>query len=90
MQFSLMVLVWSVLGSLSWLGWATVRSGWQHLRRLHQVPCDRCAFATGDYHLKCAVHPCRAFTEQSLGCLDFERRCSDRRVYPVPKWVLKR
>lgn len=34
-----------------------VRDGYIRLRRLHQIPCSRCAFFTGDYRLKCTVHP---------------------------------
>jgi hypothetical protein len=75
-----MIVVWTMLGSLSWLTWATLRAGWQHLRRLHQVPCDRCAFFTGDYRLKCTVHPYKALTEESLHCLDFEPCCLARPI----------
>ena len=42
------------------------------IRRLHQIPCSRCAFFTGDYRLKCTVHPCKALSEEAIDCLDYE------------------
>ncbi|TRV43866.1 MAG: hypothetical protein EWV53_17165 [Microcystis panniformis Mp_MB_F_20051200_S9] len=42
------------------------------LRKLHRIPCSRCVFCTGDYRLKCAVHPVRAFSEEAIDCRDFE------------------
>jgi hypothetical protein len=42
------------------------------LRKLHRIPCSRCAFSTGDYRLKCAVHPVRAFSEDAINCRDFQ------------------
>jgi hypothetical protein len=50
------------------------------LRRLHQVPCSRCAFYTGDYRLKCTVHPCKALSEEAIACLDYEPISSDKLV----------
>jgi hypothetical protein len=46
--------------------------GIQRLKRLHQIPCSRCAFYTGDYRLKCAVHPCKALSEEAIACVDYE------------------
>ena len=46
--------------------------GWKQLRRMHQVPCSRCVYFTGDYNLKCTVRPCDALTEQAIDCRDFE------------------
>ena len=42
-----------------------------HLQRLHQIPCDRCAYFTGDYRLKCTVNPMVAMSEEAIGCRDF-------------------
>jgi hypothetical protein len=53
------------------LGWAG-QDGVKRLRRLHQVPCSRCAYFTGDYNLKCTVRPCEALTEAAIHCRDFE------------------
>ncbi|NJR37527.1 MAG: hypothetical protein HC781_00175 [Leptolyngbyaceae cyanobacterium CSU_1_4] len=61
--------------SLAWSMVKTVQQGINHLKKLHQVPCDRCVFHTGSYLLKCTVHPSKAFTEDSIGCLDYEPTC---------------
>lgn len=45
------------------------------------MPCSRCAFFTGSYHLKCTVHPCKALSEEAIGCLDYEPMPSKK---PVP------
>jgi len=74
------ILVGSGLMSLTWSVFKTVQQGVNHLKKLHQVPCDRCAFHTGSYLLKCTVHPSRAFTEEAIGCLDYEATC--QRVSP--------
>ena len=42
-----------------------------HLQRLHQIPCDQCAYFTGDYRLKCTVNPIIAMSEEAIGCRDF-------------------
>lgn len=66
--FYTLVLVF--VGSL----YLAVRDGIARLRRLHQIPCSRCAFFTGDYRLKCTVHPLTALSEEAIGCRDFEQR----------------
>ena len=48
-----------------------VREAIAHLQRLHQIPCDRCTYFTGDYRLKCTVNPTTAMSEQAIGCRDF-------------------
>jgi hypothetical protein len=53
--------------------WKTLRKDWQHLYRLHQIPCHRCAFFTGEYNLKCTVHPYKALNEDAIGCSDYQR-----------------
>ncbi len=69
-----------------------VREGIAHLKKLHQIPCDRCAFYTGEYRLKCTVRPYTAFTEEAIGCRDYEpasplARCPvncQNPIYKVP------
>jgi hypothetical protein len=51
---------------------AAVQDGIVRLKRLHQIPCTHCAFFTGDYRLKCTVHPCKALSEEAIDCLDYE------------------
>lgn len=60
------------LASLAWSLWKTSNQGWIYVKRLHQVPCDRCAFFTGEYNLKCTIHPCRALNEKAIDCLDYQ------------------
>ena len=55
------------------------REGIIHLKRLHSIPCSRCAYFTGDYRLKCTVHPKMALTEEALGCGDFES-CGNQKL----------
>jgi hypothetical protein len=57
---------------LRWL-WKSLKKDWQHLQRLHQIPCHRCAFFTGEYNLKCTVHPYKALNEDAIGCGDYQR-----------------
>ena len=58
----------------------TVREGVVYLKKLHQIPCDRCAFHTGEHRLKCTVNPYTAFTEDAICCRDYESH--DRAMPP--------
>ncbi|WP_337906916.1 hypothetical protein [Iningainema tapete] len=49
----------------------TARYGIATVKRLHQIKCADCQFFTGDYHLKCTVHPSFALTEEAINCSDF-------------------
>ena len=40
-------------------------------KRMHQIPCTKCRFFTGDYRLKCTVNPSLANTEGAIGCGDY-------------------
>lgn len=46
-------------------------------KEMHQIPCTKCRFFTGDYRLKCTVKPSTANTEQAIGCLDFQEQSLD-------------
>jgi len=59
----LLFCVWRVL--------YTIQQGTSYVRRLHQIPCSRCTYFTGDYRLKCAVNPMSALTEEAIGCGDY-------------------
>lgn len=64
--------VWTVVTTLLfWRLIAIAKQGVNHLKRLHQVPCDNCAYFTGDYRLKCTVNPTIAMSETAIGCRDF-------------------
>lgn len=43
-----------------------------HLKNIHQIPCADCAFFTGEYYLKCPLHPIIALSEKAINCQDFE------------------
>jgi hypothetical protein len=64
-----------VIGSIGMVG-KTLKQGWQHLQQLHQIPCSRCVYFTGDYRLKCTIYPSQALTEEAIGCRDFEATSS--------------
>jgi hypothetical protein len=66
------VLIWITLVSFFLSICFAVQDGVNRLRRMHQVPCSRCVFFTGDYRLKCTVHPCRALSEEAIDCWDYE------------------
>ena len=55
-----------------WNLYLTFKQGINYVIRLHQIPCSRCTFFTGDYHLKCTVHPYNALTETAINCSDYE------------------
>lgn len=63
---------WSLVFLLVWSVFKTGSQGINHLKKLHEVPCSGCAFFTNDYRLKCTVHPCKALSEEAIGCRDFE------------------
>lgn len=46
--------------------------GFDLVKKLHQVPCSKCAYFTGDYRLKCPLNPANALTEEAIGCRDFQ------------------
>jgi hypothetical protein len=56
---------------IAWRLIKITQQGIAHLKRLHQVPCSNCAFFTGDYRLKCTVHPITAMSEEAIDCRDF-------------------
>ena len=67
-----LISILSLIGIGLWNSWLTFHQGINYIKRLHQIPCSRCAFFTGDYRLKCTVHPSKALTENALECLDYE------------------
>jgi hypothetical protein len=76
MQFLRALTAWTVLalGLVQVLRMLT--EGTAHARRLHQIPCADCQYFSGDYTLKCALHPSRAGTLEAIDCGDF----ADRRL----------
>ena len=78
------ILIWLVLLGFMLAMCLAVRDGVARLKRLHQIPCSRCAFFTGDYRLKCTVHPCKALSESAIDCLDYEPTKVAKPVVLIP------
>ena len=66
------ILIWGVLVGFFSATLLAFEDGIKRLRRLHQIPCDRCIYHTGNAYLRCPVHPLSAFSENALCCADFE------------------
>jgi hypothetical protein len=80
---SLIILLFGFFWAVS----IAIRESTARLKRLHSIPCDRCLYFTGCHYLKCTVHPCKAFTEDAVDCLDFEpalysKSCCSSRCKP--------
>ena len=64
-------LAWFVLVLIGWSIITAVRDGITEVKHLHRIPCARCQYFTGDYHLKCTVHPTWALSEAAINCSDY-------------------
>ncbi|WAL59781.1 hypothetical protein [Thermocoleostomius sinensis] len=42
-----------------------------HAGKMHKIPCAKCQFFTGNYQLKCTVHPSIALSEAAIDCPDY-------------------
>lgn len=65
------VITWTLIGLFFWNICQAARQGINNVKRLHQIPCSKCEYFTGDYILKCTVHPDSAGTEEAIACTDF-------------------
>jgi hypothetical protein len=74
------VLAWTVLGLCGWSLWTALRDGVNRARQMHRIPCAGCQYFSGEYTLKCSVHPEAALSEAAINCPDFK---SDALVPPV-------
>ncbi|WP_448562653.1 hypothetical protein [Trichothermofontia sp.] len=63
-------LAWGLMGMVAASLWGVMRDGVRRSHHLHRIPCARCQYFTGDYRLKCTVHPHLALTERAIGCPD--------------------
>jgi hypothetical protein len=56
--------------------WRMFTEGTAHARLLHQIPCANCQYFSGDYTLKCALHPTQAGTLDAISCGDFAAKAA--------------
>lgn len=71
LTFVCFVLTWTLIATFLWTIRVVTRDGIKSVKRMHQIPCCDCQFFTGDYRLKCTLHPSLALTEEVINCLDF-------------------
>ena len=81
------VLAWATLGFGAWSVWAALRDGVRRAQRMHQIPCSQCQYFSGNYLLKCPIHPREALSEAAIGCRDF---ASANLEWPLPSRFEKR
>ncbi|WP_319421442.1 hypothetical protein [Pleurocapsa sp. FMAR1] len=91
--------VWTLIFTfLCWRSLTIIKQAVSYLKRLHQIPCDKCVYFTRDYRLKCTVNPSIAMSESAIGCRDFlydnqrsicngcKNQCID--IRKIPKYSL--
>ncbi|MGI0493825.1 hypothetical protein ACN4EG_18740 [Alkalinema pantanalense CENA528] len=64
-------IAWGLVGLLVVSLTRNLRQGYKAVKRLHQIPCSTCQYFTGDYNLKCTIHPVIALSESAIGCRDY-------------------
>jgi hypothetical protein len=67
-----LALAWSLVLMVAWNLWSAMRDSVARAKTMHQIPCATCRFYSGDYRLKCPVHPTLAMTESAINCPDYE------------------
>jgi hypothetical protein len=63
-----------ICSTIAWIVWdaiASIARGIERIQALHQIPCSNCAYFTGNYRLKCPLHPYTALTQSAIRCRDF-------------------
>ncbi|HIK55907.1 MAG TPA: hypothetical protein IGS37_12185 [Synechococcales cyanobacterium M55_K2018_004] len=66
------VLAWVIMALTAWNLWSALRDSVARAQQMHQIPCANCRFFSGNYQIKCAVHPDIALSEQAIDCKDYE------------------
>jgi hypothetical protein len=78
LPFLLSALLWSLLFYVLWDISMWLRKVKRTMQRNFAIPCHRCRYANPDYHhLKCAVQPRIAFSEEAIQCHDFRTQESN-------------
>lgn len=62
----------SILGLCGLSLFSSVMDVIAQAKKMHQIPCTKCRFFTGDYRLKCTANPIIANTEQAIDCIDYQ------------------
>jgi hypothetical protein len=75
------VVAWATIGFGAWSLWAAMRDSVKRAQQMHQIPCSDCQYFSGNYLLKCPLHPKEALSEAAIGCRDFE---SNQLEWPLP------
>ena len=68
------MVTWSTVAITIWNIARNLRSGIENVRQMHRIPCSRCQYATNSHYLKCSIQPFTAFSEEAIGCMDFEAK----------------
>jgi hypothetical protein len=63
---------WSLILLTLWNSWKFVWDTVNQASQMHKIPCASCQFFTGDYRLKCTLHPSIALTEDAIHCPDYQ------------------
>jgi hypothetical protein len=63
---------WVLMGLVLWSLSTFIRDTAARAQQMHRIPCARCRFFTGDYRLKCPVHPTIALSEAAIQCQDYQ------------------
>ena len=64
----------SLLGLAAWSLGSLILDTVARAKKMHQIPCTKCLFFTGDYRLKCTVNPHIANTEAAIYCSDYRKQ----------------
>ncbi|MGV0025026.1 hypothetical protein [Phormidesmis priestleyi] len=62
---------WTFILLTVWSLVSMTLSGFSKVREMHRIPCADCQYFTGDYTLKCTVHPSTALSEDAINCPDY-------------------
>ena len=75
------VVAWVTFGLGAWGLWAAVRDSVRRAQQMHRIPCADCQYFSGNYLLKCPLHPKEALSEAAIDCRDFAAGGVD---WPLP------
>ena len=73
---------WTII--LSFIAQKSIKGmaqAFNHVKKMHQIPCANCVYFTGNYCLKCTLHPTEAMSENAIACRDFELKSDYKTNY---------